>query len=68
MTLIDPELDFGPVVDSLVERFATVADRHQINDLVAAEAARFSDARIREYVPILVQHRCADRLRQLVPA
>jgi hypothetical protein len=68
MAPIDAELDLAPVVETLSSRFAGVADRDQINELVVTAAAQFAAAPIRDYVPVLVQHLCADRLRQLSAA
>jgi hypothetical protein len=68
MNPIDPQFDLEPIVDTLATKFGSVVDRHQINDLVTNAAAQFVSAPIRDYVPILVQHLCADRLRELASA
>jgi hypothetical protein len=68
VTFIEPEIDLGPVVDTLAMRFAAVADRVEIDELVSQTAGQFASARIREFVPVLVQHLCADRLRALAPS
>ena len=57
------DVDLAPVVAVLSERFAGVAEPTVIVKLVEDTAAEFENARILDFIPVLVQHRCMDRLR-----
>ena len=51
------------VVESLVGRYPTVS-RERIEAIVEEEAARTADAKVREYVPSLIEHAADERLRE----
>lgn len=51
------------VVDRLAERYPAVP-RDQIEDIVAEEHRSLDAGRLRDYVPILVEHAVRDRLRR----
>ena len=51
------------VVDRLVEKYPTVP-RTQIEDIVEQEHRSLDAGRLRDYVPILVEHAVRNRLRQ----
>jgi hypothetical protein len=55
------------VVQSLQVRFGTSVDTAFIATVVEAEFATYGSARIREFVPILVETHVQTRLRQLRP-
>lgn len=50
-------------VDRLVERFPD-APANKIRALVETERSRLEGSRIRDYVPVLIEHSVRDRLRQ----
>ncbi|QAY72238.1 hypothetical protein ET445_01675 [Agromyces protaetiae] len=51
------------VVEQLVERYPTVS-RERIEEIIAEETARTADAKVREYVPSLIEHAADERLRE----
>ena len=51
------------VVDRLAERFPTL-ERPHIEEIVEAEAAQLEDgARVKDFIPVLVEHEVKDQLR-----
>ena len=50
---------------SLHESFAAVASLEAISEAVDREFARYSDAPVKEFVPLLVEHAIGARLRAL---
>ncbi|MDV8147189.1 three-helix bundle dimerization domain-containing protein [Arthrobacter sp. B10-11] len=50
------------VVDRLAEKYPAVPRQH-IEDLVEQEHRSLDTGRVRDYVPILVEHAVKDRLR-----
>ncbi|MET0829992.1 MAG: hypothetical protein ABWY26_10755 [Microbacterium sp.] len=50
-------------IDRLAERFPTLAREH-IAQVVHEERDRLSDARIRDFIPVLVEHSATERLRR----
>jgi hypothetical protein len=60
---LDDELKaMGHVVERLAKRFPTLP-RERIEQAVYAEYVALDGGRIREYVPVLVEHGAKDRLR-----
>ncbi|TQJ30310.1 three-helix bundle dimerization domain-containing protein [Microbacterium sp. SLBN-146] len=55
--------DLDSVVSRVSDRFPTV-DRERVESVVDDEAAQLEDARVRDYIPVLVEHEAVDRLRQ----
>lgn len=55
------------IADRLQARFADADGRHaeddEIGELVHLKAEGFADARLQEFVPLLVEHQAADALR-----
>jgi hypothetical protein len=55
------------IADRLQARFADAEGRHaeddEIDDIVRLKAEGFADARLQEFVPLLVEHQAADALR-----
>lgn len=51
------------VVSRVSERFPTV-ERERVEAVVDEEAAQLEDARVRDYIPVLVEHEAVDRLRE----
>jgi len=56
------------VYERLRHRFGSL-DGHEVGSVVYGTAAEFSEARVRDFVPVLVEHIAKDRLasRQSVP-
>lgn len=52
------------LVERLVERFPT-ASADEIRGLVEEERSRLEGSRVRDYVPVLIEHAVRDRLRGL---
>jgi hypothetical protein len=57
------EVDFGSVVDRLGRKFLCVP-RKQLEAAVESVAVRFHDARVRVFVPLLVEHEATVLLRE----
>lgn len=55
--------DLDDIVSRVAERFPTV-DRERVESVVDDEAAQLEDARVRDYIPVLVEHEAVDRLRE----
>jgi hypothetical protein len=53
------------VEDALLHKFEGRLPRAKITSEFQASQAQFRDARIRSYVPVLVQHDASARLRRL---
>lgn len=53
----------GHVVDRLAEKYPDVP-RHHIEGIVEQEHRLLDAGRVRDYVPILVEHAVRERLRQ----
>ena len=51
------------VVDRLAQKYPAVQRKH-IEDIVEQEHRALEAGRLRDYVPILVEHAAKDRLRQ----
>ncbi len=51
------------VVDRLAARFPSVDPEH-VEEIVDAEVHELDGARVRDYVPVLVEHQAMDRLRE----
>ena len=56
------EAEIAPIVRAVERRLPAVA-RAQIEALVVSEIARYEDARIRQFVPVLVERAVLTRLR-----
>lgn len=63
MGVIEELRALGSVVDRLVEKFPEVP-RDEIEDVVYDEHRSLDRGRVRDYVPILVEHDARDRLRR----
>lgn len=57
------QADLDNVVSRVSERFPTV-DRETVESVVGDEAAQLEDARVRDYIPVLVEHEAVERLRE----
>lgn len=66
-----PERDeaqaIAEVVDRLAERFPTL-DRAHVEGVVNEEWHSLDAGRVRDFVPVLVEHDARERLRQVVEA
>jgi hypothetical protein len=60
--VLDQHLD--RVADQLTRKFADRSDAREIHDAVYSEARRYREARITQYIPVLVQHAVQERLRR----
>ncbi|HWC33811.1 MAG TPA: hypothetical protein VG650_03175 [Mycobacteriales bacterium] len=49
---------------TLSARFGELVSRDQVHRAVEAAATGFADARVRTFVPVLVQRQVSDRLRR----
>jgi hypothetical protein len=63
--VLDQQLD--RVADQLTRKFSDRADSSEVHDAVFREASRYQGARVTQFIPVLVQHAIAERLRQRVP-
>lgn len=61
------ESQIRSVEDSLLRRFEGRVPRTTVQSEVAATFQSFRDARIRTYVPVLVQREATNRLRHVAP-
>jgi hypothetical protein len=52
------------VADQLGRKYSDRAPGSEIQSAVFAEAERYRDAHVRQYIPVLVQHAVQERLRQ----
>jgi hypothetical protein len=52
------------VADRLGSKYGDRAGGSEIESAVFAEAERYRDARIKQYIPVLVQHAVQERLRR----
>jgi hypothetical protein len=59
------ESQIEAVEDHLVDIFGGRVEQPRIHAELVSSLERFSDARIRTYVPLLVQHDVAVRIRRL---
>lgn len=55
--------EVAKVVDRLASRFPTL-ERDHIADIVEEEHDRLNGARVRDFIPVLVEHAATDRLRE----
>jgi hypothetical protein len=55
------------VADRLGHKYGDRADAPEIQDAVFEEAERYRDARVKQYIPVLVQHAVQERLRHRGP-
>jgi hypothetical protein len=51
------------VADRLGSKYGDRAGGFEIESAVFAEAERYRDARVKQYIPVLVQHAVQERLR-----
>lgn len=63
-TVQDERAQMERVESDLLKRFTTVPAA-RVHDEVQASSARFDGARVRTFVPVLVQKLATDRLRSL---
>lgn len=63
MGVIEEMRALRDVVDRLAEKYPAVSRKH-IEDIVEQEHRSLDTGRVRDYVPILVEHAVRDRLRQ----
>lgn len=64
----DERTQVSHVADALVAQFAGRVPAEDVRGRVAAELERFSGARIRTYLPVLLQRRVARDLRDTTAA
>jgi hypothetical protein len=62
---VTEESQIRSVEDSLLRRFDGMVPQAKVHAEVEASRALFRDARIRTYVPVLIQREAAVRLRSL---
>jgi hypothetical protein len=55
------------VADQLTSKYADRTDLHEVHDAVFREANQYSEARVTQFIPVLVQHAVQERLRQRGP-
>jgi hypothetical protein len=55
------------VIDSLGRKYSDRAARGEVERAVHEEAELFRDARVKQYVPVLVQHAVQERFRRRPP-
>jgi hypothetical protein len=55
------------VADQLSRKFADRTDSRAVHDAVFTEATRYREARVTQYIPVLVQHAVQERLRRREP-
>jgi hypothetical protein len=55
--------EVAKVIDRLATRFPTL-ERDHIADIVEEEHDRLNGARVRDFIPVLVEHAATDRLRE----
>jgi hypothetical protein len=60
--VLDQHLD--RVADQLTRKYADRSGAREIHDAVYSEASRYREARITQYIPVLVQHAVQERLRR----
>lgn len=58
----DEEHAIDEVIDRLAERFPTI-DRSHVAEIVHEEAHKLDGGRVRDFVPVLVEHASHERLR-----
>ncbi len=56
------DMSMNAVVDRIATRFPDI-DRSRIDTLVKDAAHRLDDARVRDFIPVLVEHEIMDALR-----
>jgi hypothetical protein len=60
----DPDFDREPWVDDLRERFVDAGyDGSRVDELLTATLARYRSARLRSFIPLLVQRSVQQALR-----
>ena len=59
------ELQHKSVADRLAQRFGDRVDRHTLDAVVEADFSRYADARIRDFLPLLVERDIRERMVQL---
>jgi hypothetical protein len=64
--VLDRQLD--NVADQLTHKYADRTSPREIHDEVYTEASRYRDARITQFIPVLVQHAVQERLRRRLPS
>ena len=55
------------VADQLGAKYSDRADDDEVEHAVFDEAAKFADARVTHYIPVLVEHAVEERLRRRPP-
>jgi hypothetical protein len=63
--VLEQQLD--RVADQLTHKYADRADSGEVRDAVSTEASRYREARVTQYIPVLVQHAVQELLRQRGP-
>jgi hypothetical protein len=61
-TANEEDADIEKVVDRLSDRFPTI-DRGHVEELAREEQAEFADAPVRDFVPVIVEHKVMEELR-----
>ncbi|HEY7628496.1 MAG TPA: hypothetical protein VH761_15595 [Ilumatobacteraceae bacterium] len=65
MQVIELPTEFEAIVEQLIGRSDGSFDETFVRSLVADLVSRFDDARVRDYVEVLVTKEAADELRRL---
>jgi hypothetical protein len=60
--VLDRHLD--RVADQLTLKYADRTDAEEVHEAVFTEASRYREARVTQFIPVLVQHAVQERLRQ----
>jgi CRISPR/Cas system-associated exonuclease Cas4 (RecB family) len=55
------------VADQLGRKYHDRAESSEVESAVYEEAAHFRDARVKQYIPVLVQHAVQERFRRRKP-
>jgi hypothetical protein len=66
MAFGDVEQQRRVVVDALEARFGDVVDRQTLDAVVQADFSRYAQARVKDFVPVLVERDVSARLRHTV--
>jgi len=62
---LDVDLALAQLRERLVQRFGQAVPRGVLEDMVTVFSARFRDARIADFVPVLTERLCVAHLREL---
>ncbi|MFF2273991.1 three-helix bundle dimerization domain-containing protein [Agromyces sp. NPDC058136] len=63
MSELNADATIDDILNRLTARFPTV-ERERVEVVVGEEQARLADARVRDFIPVLVEHESLKRLRK----